>query len=166
MCLTPPLSHFCSEERNSVDCWIPTPGIMLGTPEGLSECHWANEWSERKRVDTVLDSLVRAASWGMSQHRSSWVIYSLQVWEIQIEYSFPLFFPLSSQMPYKSISTLFSRAVGLLERSSGVSQFCLRGTFPHLEVQTQKTQFVGALPSGVCSVHGIHIETRPKAKQK
>lgn len=113
MCPTPPLSHFCSEERNSVDCWIPTPGIMLGTPKGLSECHRANEWSERKRVDTVSDSLVRAASWGMSQHRSSWVIYSLQVWEIQIEYSFPLFFPLSSQMPYKSISTLFSPAMGL-----------------------------------------------------
>lgn len=40
----------------------------------------------------LLDSTMRTASWGMSQHRM-WVILSKNsVWEIHNEYPFPLFF--------------------------------------------------------------------------
>lgn len=164
MCPTPPLSHFCFEERNSVDCWVPTPGIMLGTPEGLSKCRWANEWSERKRVDSVSDSLVRAASWGMSQHRSSWVIYSLQVWEIHTEYSFPLFFILPNTLQVHFYSFLTSHGT-LGKVIWGLPALSKRDVSSPWSPDTDDS-VCGGLPLGVCSGHGTHIETRPKAKQK
>lgn len=83
------------------------------------------------------------------------------------EYSRPLSLLLaslmSSQIPRKSVSTLFSPSLGAPgEVIWGLPVLSRKEISSH--PRTQETQFVGTLLQGDCSGRGIYNETRPRDK--